>query len=311
MASLAQLSYIVALDTYRHFVTASAKSFVTQPTLSMQIKKLEEELDVVIFDRSKQPVIPTEIGKKIIAQARLVLAEYNRIEAIIQEEKSIVSGVLTVAIIPTLAPYLLPLFIGNFSKKFPKLQIKVIELLTEEIIDHLEKDLVDVGILVTPLEEAGIVEQPLFYEKMLIYAHPEHPFVQKEKITTVEIASPDIWLLTEGHCFRSQVVNLCAYQTDAQEISGLVYESGSIETLRKLVDQEGGFTLIPELALNDITKVNQIKEFSQSTPLREVSLVYSRHYAKEQLIRLLAQEIQSSVPKEMLDRSRGSVVSWR
>ncbi len=313
MASLAQLTYIVALDTYRHFVTASEKCFVTQPTLSMQIKKLEEELEVVIFDRTKQPVVPTDIGQKIIAQARKTLAAYNQIEAIIQEEKSIVKGTLSVGIIPTLAPYLIPLFVGRFTRKYPNLQVKLVELMTEDIIEHLHKDLLDAGILVTPLDEPGILEVPLFFEKMLIYAHESHPFLQKSNITAQELTTPDIWLLTEGHCFRSQVVNLCAYQTDSKEDTGLIYESGSIETLRKLVDYEGGFTLIPELAVKDIPqdRRHQVKAFSESTPLREVSLTYARHYSKQHLIKLLAQEIQQAVPQEMLNPTRGNVVRWR
>ncbi len=309
MASLAQYSYIVALDTYRHFVTASEKCFVTQPTLSMQIKKLEEELEVVIFNRSKQPVIPTLIGEKIIAQARKILSEHDRIESIIQQEKSIIAGKLTIGIIPTLAPYLLPLFIGDFSRKYPALEIKVLELLTEEIIEQLEKNLIDVGILVTPLAEAGIVEESLFFEKMLVYTHPDHSFGNRNDIDMADIASPDIWLLSEGHCFRSQVLNLCTFQPKKE--TSLSFESGSIETLCKLIDREGGFTLIPELAAEEMSQQDQVKSFTNEAPLREVSLVFSRRYTKEHIIKLLQKAIQEAVPLEMLDIQRGHIVHWR
>ena len=310
MASLAQFSYIVALDTHRHFVTAAEKCFVTQPTLSMQIKKLEEELEVVIFDRTKQPVVPTLIGEKIIAQARTILSEHIRIESIIQQEKSIIAGSLVIGIIPTLAPYLLPLFIGDFSRKYPALEIKVVELLTEEIIEQLEKNLIDVGVLVTPLEEVGIVEEPLFFEKMLVYTHPNHSFGKRKDIDLIDIASRDIWLLSEGHCFRSQVLNLCTFQPRKE--MRLLFESGSIETLCKLVDREGGFTLIPELAALEMpTKQEQIKAFGQEAPLREVGLIFSRRYTKAHILKRLKMSIQEAVPAEMLNRQRGHIVHWR
>jgi len=211
MISLIQLEYIIAVDTYRHFVTASEKCFVTQPTLSMQIKKLEEELGVIIFDRSKQPIIPTEIGKKIIEQARIVVAESNNITEIINTHNNSISGELTIGIIPSLAPYLLPLFIGDFNRKYPDVKVKILELLTEEIIIELKKDTIDVGILVTPLSEKGIIEQPLFYEEMLLYINKNHAFSKKENINPIELASSDLCLLNKGHCFRSQVINLCHF----------------------------------------------------------------------------------------------------
>lgn len=310
--TLTQLEYIIAVDTYRHFVTASEKCFVTQPTLSMQIKKLEDELGVIIFDRTKQPIVPTEIGAKIIEQARVTLSAGKKIAELIKENSETVSGELTIGIIPSLAPYLLPRFIGSFTEKYPLVKVKIVELMTEEIVSQLKKDLIDVGILVTPLSEAGVIEKPLFYEKMVLYIHANHPLAKKKVLKTTDIATPDLWLLSKGHCFRSQVLNLCSYQRSAQSELPFEYESGSLETLKKFVEKEGGFTLLPELAIDDSGKHadTRIKQFDV-TPLREVSFAYTRNYSKKRLLELLETEIKKSVPKAMLVRERGSVVDWR
>lgn len=312
MISLIQLEYIVAVDTYRHFVTAAEKCFVTQPTLSMQIKKMEEELEVMIFDRSKQPIVPTEIGKKIIAQARVIIAESKKIKELVSDTKTVVSGELTIGIIPSLAPYLLPLFIGNFTKKYPDVHLKVIELLTEDIVSEMRKDLIDVGILVTPLNEKGIFEEPIFYEKMLLYVNNDNPLADKVGINAIDIATPDLWLLSKGHCFRSQVINLCSYQADSKEDLPFEYESGSLETLKRFVEKEGGYTLLPELSVGDDVKnsSSSIKEFN-TTPIREVSLVYSRNYTKRRLLDLIAEEIKYALPIGMLNKDRGQIVEWK
>jgi len=311
MITLIQLEYIVAVDTYRHYVTASEKCFVTQPTLSMQIKKLEDDLEVVIFDRTKQPIVPTAVGEKIIAQARVTIAESKKIDDIIATDKNLVSGELTIGVIPSLAPYLLPLFIGKFAKKYPDVKLKVVELLSEEIIKQLKKDLVDVGILVTPLHEKGIIEQPLFYEEMMLFSNKSHAFAKKENIKTNELATPDLWLLSHGHCFRSQVINLCSYKSDMKQLDHFEYESGSLETIKKLVEVEGGYTLMPELAAKNITPNTVVKSFKSAKPLREVSLVYTRNYSKKRLLDLLSDEITLAIPKNLLDTDRGQVVEWR
>lgn len=310
--TLTQLEYIIAVDTYRHFVTASEKCFVTQPTLSMQIKKIEEDLGVIIFDRTKQPIVPTEIGEKIIAQARISVAESKKIIEIIKENSDAVSGELTIGIIPSLAPYLLPLFIGTFTHMYPLVKVKIVELMTEEIIHQLKKDTLDVGILVTPLNESGVIERPLFYEKMVLYIHKDHPLAKKKILKTTDIATPDLWLLSKGHCFRSQVINLCSYQMSTQSELHFEYESGSLETLKKFVEKEGGFTLLPELAVVGLNKetTTKIKQF-ETVPLREVSFAYTRNYSKKRLLALLEEEIKKSIPKALLTKDRGNVVDWR
>lgn len=313
MITITQLEYIVAVDTYRHFGKAAEQCFVTQPTLSMQIKKLEEDLEVIIFDRSKQPLIPTDVGQRIIEQARVVLTQTEELKNIIKDHKNQVSGVLRIGIIPTLAPYLLPLSIGRYKRAYPNIIIRVEELTTRNIIDLLHKDMLDVGILVTPLKEDKIIEKPVFYEEMMIYAHPAHPLHDKKEITPADIATPDIWLLSDGHCFRSQVVNLCSFMSGAGGELPFQFEAGSLETIIRIVNKEGGLTLIPELAKLEMPEEHRknLLSFTTVKPLREVSLVYSRHFAKHRLINLLWNEVRAAVPPEMTGSGRGSIVEWR
>jgi LysR family hydrogen peroxide-inducible transcriptional activator len=313
MITLTQLEYIVAVDTYRHFGRAAEHCFITQPTLSMQIKKLEEDLEIIIFDRSQQPLIPTDVGKRIIDQSRIVLQEAERVNNIVKDHKNLISGELKIGIIPTLAPYLLPLFIGNYKRKYPNILIKVEELTTEIIIDQLHRDLLDVGVLVTPLKEAKINERPIFYEEMMLYSHSQHPLHNKKNIEVQDIAIPDIWLLSDGHCFRHQVINLCSFKGASNEKLPFHFEAGSLETLMNIIDKEGGITLIPELAAFEMPESRSIhvRKFSDVTPLREVSLVYSRHYAKNKLVDLLWKEIFSSMPKPLLNKERGTIVEWK
>jgi len=313
MITLTQLEYITAVDTYRHFGKAAEACFITQPTLSMQIKKLEEDLEIIIFDRSKQPLIPTDVGARVIEQSRVALKQADEINNIVKDHKNQVSSMLRIGIIPTLAPYLLPIFVGNYKKKYPNIFIKVVEATTENIIKLLNKDLIDVGILVTPLNEEKIIEKPVFYEEMLIYANSGHKLHNQQEITVQDIATPEIWLLSDGHCFRDQVVNLCSYLGTTDSDLPFHFEAGSLETLMNIVDKEGGITLIPELAKATMSqkRAYNVENFTNIKPLREVSLVYSRHFAKHKLINLLWKEIKESVPKELQDENRGTIVEWR
>ena len=313
MISLIQLEYIVAVDTYRHFATAAEKCFVTQPTLSMQLKKLEDEIGIVLFDRNKHPVIPTAAGVRIIEQARLVLQEAKKIKWLADEARSQIAGELRIGIIPTVAPYLLPLFAGEYKRLYPGVHLKVEELITEQVEDRLQKDQLDVGIVVTPLHNKSIMEQPLYYEEMMIYANRNHPLVKQPVIQINDIASPEMWLLSDGHCFRHQVVNLCDLHDMKSEELPFEFESGSLDTLMKIIDREGGYTLIPELSGLELPeeRKHQIRHFNTTHPLREVSLVYTRQFAKIKLVSLLAEHIRQAVPEPMLDKERGTVVEWR
>jgi len=313
MITLIQLEYLVAVDTYRHFVTAAEKCFVTQPTLSMQLKKLEDELGVILFDRSKQPVVPTMTGEKIIEQARIVLEEAAKVKLRAEESKNELTGELRIGIIPTIAPYLLPRFTGNFKRSHPNIHIKIEETVTERIVELLKKDLLDIGILVTPLHDNKINEKPLYYEEMMVYASTSHKLSQQAGIGIKDMESPGIWLLSDGHCFRHQVVNLCNIQEiNAGELP-FDYEGGTLETLIKIIDKEGGFTLIPELASLEMegSKKTQVRSFNNITPLREVSLVFTRKFAKALLTEAIASSIRQSVPAGMLQKERGTIVEWK
>lgn len=306
-----QLDYITAVDTYRHFAAAAEKCFITQPTLSMQIQKLEEELGIKIFDRSKQPVVPTEAGADIIFQARKILAERNNILEIIQAKKGLMMGELRVGIIPTLAPYLLPLFIQDFTKKYPEIRMVVSEMTTEVIVKSLREGRVDVGILVTPLQESGIKEQVLFYEELMAYVSKMNTAFKKAYMLPQDIDPNKLWLLEEGHCFRSQIINLCELKKAAIGNTQFDYEAGSIETLRRMVDISDGITIIPQLATQGLTddQMKCIRYFQQPQPMREVSIVTHRDFVKKRLIDALAKVIIKNLPENVKANKPNNVVA--
>lgn len=305
-----QLEYIVAVDTWRHFATAAEHCFVTQPTLSMQIQKLEEELDIKIFDRSKQPVVPTETGAEIIEQARVILAEKNILLERLQDKKGVLTGELRIGIIPTLAPYLLPLFIQPFARKFPSVKLVVHEMMTELIISRLREGKIDAGILVTPLQEAGIREFVLFYEELMAYVSRKNSVYEKTYVLPQDIDPNKLWLLEEGHCFRSQIVNLCELRKMSKEGSSFDYEAGSIETLRRMVEMNDGITIIPELATLDMParQTQLIRHFRKPAPMREVSLVVHRNFVKKALIDALKEEILATIPDKIRKNKTANVV---
>ncbi|HMU09463.1 MAG TPA: hydrogen peroxide-inducible genes activator [Ferruginibacter sp.] len=306
-----QLQYIVAIDNCRHFAKAASQCFITQPTLSMQVQKLEEELGLKLFDRTKQPVVPTEAGAAIIEQARKILGEKNMIEEIVQQRKGIITGLLKVGIIPTLAPYLLPLFIQKFIRQYPLVKLSITELTTELIIAKLREGKIDVGVLVTPLDEQGIKEQPLFYEEMMAYVSKKDKAFKKTYMLAQDIDPNHLWLLEEGHCFRSQIINLCELRKASAEGGHFDYEAGSIETLRRLVEQNDGITILPELATLDLTakQMQLIRHFKQPAPVREVSMVTHRDFVKKRLVELLKRSILDSLPEKIKKNKPRNVVA--
>ena len=305
-----QLEYIVAVDTYRHFASAAEHCFVTQPTLSMQIQKMELELGVKIFDRSKQPVVPTEIGQQLVEQAKRILSEKNMIDELVQIKKGILTGELKIGIIPTLAPYLLPLFIQQFTSKHPQVRLVVSELTTEKIISRLRESRIDVGILVTPLNEAGIKEYVLFYEELLVYVSKNNPVYNKAFVLPQDIDPNKLWLLEEGHCFRSQILNLCELRKVGRGSNNFEYEAGSFETLRRMVELNDGITVLPQLATFDLNSNQQqlVRQFKSPAPMREVSMVVHRDFVKKRLIDVLKNEIMDSVPDKIrLNKSKNVI----
>lgn len=302
--NLQQLEYIVAVDKYRHFLKAAESCFITQATLSMMIKKLEEELGALIFDRSKQPVVPTETGKLIIEQSKNILKEINSLKNISVMAKGEVKGEIRIGIIPTLAPYLLPLFLYQLLKKYPLLKIKIIELNTEQIIEYLANDLLDVGILATPLNKEGIKEHKLFYERLMVYVSEKEKELKKKYIIPQDINTSRLLLLEEGHCLRSQMMKLCELRKQNTDLGNLEYEAGSIESLLKIVEINIGITIIPELATLNFNKQRrkQLREFKAPVPVREISLVTYRHFVKEELLNVLTYEIKSAVSEILFSK---------
>lgn len=305
-----QLEYIVALDTYRQFTLASQHCFITQPTLSMQIQKLEEELGITIFDRTKQPIAPTETGKEIITQAKVILAQKQVMHELVQNKKGILTGELKLGIIPTLAPYLLPLFIQRFATKYKQVKLVVSEMTTDNIIKALTEGSVDAGILVTPLQKSGIKEHPLFYEELVAYVSKKNALYEKQYVLAQDIDPNKLWLLEEGHCFRSQIENLCELRKMSIAGSHFDYETGSIETLRRMVDLNDGITIIPELATVDMPakQLQLIRHFKKPVPMREVSLIVQRDFVKKRLIDALKAEIMQSIPDKVKKNQSVNVV---
>jgi LysR family hydrogen peroxide-inducible transcriptional activator len=304
---------MVEVANCRSFYLAAQKSFVTQPTLSMQIQKLEKELGVLIFDRSRQPITATDIGQKIIEQARIVLQEYSRINEIINFESNEIKGVLRLGIIPTVAPYLLPLFLENFTNNYPHVNLIFDEIQTMEIIKKLKTDELDAAIIVTPLKLPDIIEEPLYYEPFIAYISEKHRLFGRKKIKSSDLLLKDLWLLKEGHCFRDNIIQICDRycRTSLPPETNISFEAGTIDTLMKLVEHNFGMTLVPYLLAHEIENTERKKylcEIEKPTPKREVSIIYKRAYVKKHLINLLKKEILISIPEELKRKKPGFVV---
>lgn len=298
--TLTQLSYVVAVAQHRHFGAASTACFVTQPTLSMQIQKLEDELGIEIFDRSAQPVKPTPLGEGIISQARLVLAEAEKIKALSAEEVDTVATKIHLGVIPTLSPTLIPKLVAHFTKHHPTTELSIEEVQTRELMARLKDGSLDVGLLVTPLDDPKITECPLFYEPFCLYVSETHALARKTLVSADDLSIADLWLLSEGHCFRDQALKICGDRRKRKSAGGHTsFESGSLETLKKMVDLSGGYTLLPALAARDLSeplKRKQLREFAAPVPTREVSLVYSHVYRRKATLIALAEGLQKGLP---------------
>ncbi|MDT0687605.1 LysR family transcriptional regulator [Autumnicola psychrophila] len=290
--TITQLHYVLAVAEHKNFTKAAQKVFVTQPTLSMQIQKLEEELDIQIFDRSKKPIQLTETGQKIVHQARNIVNESDRIKDIVDQQKGYVGGIFKLGIIPTVMPTLLPLFITNFIKKYPKVKLKIEELNTDAIIEKLKEGHLDAAIAATPLEQEGIKENPLYYEPFVGYIPPSHRLNKKEKIAVNDLDLDDILLLQDGHCFKDGIINLCKITRGTND-DHFQLESGSFETLISLANEGLGMTLLPYLHTLELkeSEKQHLKMFEDPVPAREVSLIYNRSELKMQIIEAMRSTI--------------------
>ena len=293
--TITQLKYCIAVAEYRNFTTAAQHVYVTQPTLSMQIQKLEQELDLKIFDRTQKPIGLTAVGEKIIQQAHLIVAESDRIQDVIQQEKGVIGGNFKLGIIPTVMSTLLPLFLQTVLKAYPKLILEIEEMPTQQIIENLEKGTLDAGIAATPLDYEHIFEKPLYYEPFMVYA-PTHSKLNKEKSIIPEMLKGEqVLLLQDGHCFRNSALNICKIKHEVP----LPFEikSGSFETLVQLAEEGLGITLLPYLharKLSDRQQVN-LKSFKTPEPAREVSMIYHQRKLKLHIVEALHDKIRAII----------------
>jgi LysR family hydrogen peroxide-inducible transcriptional activator len=294
--TITQLHYLIAVAEHQNFTVAAEKSFVTQPTLSMQIAKLEEELNVKLFDRGTKPIKLTAVGEKIVEQAKSVVIEAERIKDIVSVEKGFIGGPYNLGIIPTVMPTLLPMFLATFIKKYPKVKLIIKEMTTEEIAVHLREGKLDGAIAATPLGFDDIVERPLYYEPFVAYIPEYHRLNAQTNLKSEDLRLDEVLLLEDGHCFRDGVINLCGApkQLDPSEFR---IESGSFETLIKLSDENMGMTLLPYLHTLQLKEVQEkrLKHFEKPEPAREISLIYHKSELKLQITTALKEVISSVI----------------
>ncbi len=293
--TITQLKYCIAVAEHRNFTTAAEHVYVTQPTLSMQIQKLEQELDLKIFDRTQKPIGLTSVGEKIIKQAHLIVGESDRIHDIIQQEKGIIGGSFKLGIIPTVMSTLLPLFLQTVLKVFPKLELEIEEMPTQQIIEHLEKGTLDAGIAATPLDYENVDEKPLYFEPFKVYVPLDSKLNKEKNILANMLENEKVLLLQDGHCFRNSALNICKINHEVP----LPFEikSGSFETLVQLVDEGLGITLLPYLHTRKLSEKQQLnlKSFEAPEPAREVSMIYHKRKLKLHIIEALHDKIRAII----------------
>ena len=297
--TLQQFEYIIALEKFRHFTRAAEHCNVTQPTLSAMIQKLEEELDVKIFDRSQQPIAPTAAGLLVIKQAKEALVQAEQIKNIVQEQKQDVAGKFTLGILPTIAPYLLPRFISTLTKKYPKLELRIAELKTHEIKRALLNGDIDAGVLadIEDLDDYNVSH--LFYEQYLAYVSKSCPLYEKQVVKSSDLQNHQLWLLDEGHCFRDQMVKYC--QLKSAQDSQMTYSLGSIETFMRMVESGCGVTFIPWMAVQQLSETQKelVRPFAIPIPSRRLVMATNKNFIRHTILTAIIEEIQASVPKAM------------
>ena len=292
--TITQLKYTLAVAEHGNFTTASEKCFVTQPTLSMQVQKLEEELGVTIFNRSTKPLQVTEVGEKVLNQARKIIEESTRMNDVISEEKGIIGGTLKVGIIPTVTSTLLPLFLNIFTKKHKNVDLKIEEFNTETIVQKLEDNSIDCAIAATPLSNDKVIERPLYYEPFVAYVPKHHSLSSNKYLEIDDLTNGDLLILQDGHCFRNQVLNLCSLEDLNKQYE---LKSGSFETLINLSNNGPWMTIIPYLHSNNLSPKNieNIIPFQDPAPAREISMIYSKSQLKLPVINALMSNISSVI----------------
>jgi len=293
--TIAQLKYLLAVAKHLNFTKASQECHVTQPTLSMQVQKLEDELGVIIFDRNKKPIKITEIGKKIIDQAKTIVNESARINDLVQQEKGYIGGDYKLGIIPTVVPTLLPMFLRNFVHKYPQVNLEILEIPTQEMIEQITEGKIDAGIAATPLEEPHIVEKPLYYEPFVGFIPESHRLFQKKELEEQDLDVKDILLLDEGHCFRDNILNICRMKTNEPQQFDL--NISNFDALIKLSKEGLGMTLLPYLQTEDLCERDKrfLRNFKKPEPAREISLIHAKDIFKKNITDALFKTIKGIV----------------
>ena len=312
MITHTQLEYLVAVDRHGSFSEAAARCFVTQPTLSMQIQKIEAELGVSLFDRGRKPVRATTLGLAVIDRAYRTLRELKGLSELVREQREMASGELRVGIIPTLGPYLLPRFVPDLLTSHQQVRLTIQELLTADIVEGLRKDLLDVGIAATPLEEKGLRETPLFREPFYALVAAGHRLAEKKKLSVVEFAADEMMLLDSGHCLREQVSRICIgslNKGDHQSVR-LRFVGGSLEGLIRIVESGYGVTLLPELAAMTLAEGSRglLHSLEAPVPAREVSIITHGEGVKTRLLEILKQSILNGLPDGLKDTDSGQTI---
>lgn len=310
MPTITQLEYVVAVDQCRHFGRAAAMAHVSQPTLSAQLQKLEDELGAPLFDRRKQPILPTEEGKALIEQARIVLNEVRRLEAMADRESDDLAGEFHLGVIPTVAPFLLPLFLNRFSQSYPRVELYVEELPTDRLIEKLDRDTIHAGILATPLGLTRIEEAPIYYEPLQVYVGENHHLASERRVSRRMLKPEGLWLLSEEHCLREQVIVACGSGDQRGCFPSVHLKGGSLETVVELVSGGQGYTVLPSMAADAIAKrgfEGVVIDFNAPMPAREVSLVHRRGQLKRGIERALRNTIDACLPPNLI-RKKGKDV---
>lgn len=302
MTTVVQLEYVLAVDKYKHFGKAASSCHVAQPTLSLQIQKLEDELGIILFDRIQKPIVTTPEGEQFISQAKIVLREHQKLIQISKTQRGEVSGEFKLGIIPTVSTYILPLIVSQFSKKYPHVRLFIEELKTDTIISEMREDRIDGAILATPTHSQGLKEHPLYYEPFYLYLSKNHPLLGKKILTASDIDSHQLWMLQDGNCFKDQVANYCSILSSSPLNNSIHFQSGSLETLKHIVQKNSGYTMVPAMMteyFSQSEKKNFIRKFKEPLPTREISFVYRRDHWKLDIIDCLKQAVLQVIPEEM------------
>ena len=297
--TLQQMEYIVAVDRYRHFIKAAEACGVTQSTLSTLIQKLEQELDIQIFDRKAHPIAPTPMGEKVIAQAKVLLYNASQLQEMVHSERATEEGILNVGIISTVAPYILPKMVKKMPESFRKIKLHVLEARINTLVQKLEMAELDMVLISNAPQSENLLEIPIYKEPFVAYLSPDEEIYSQEEITLKKLPMDHIWVLREDMCFGKQVLNVCGMRPG----NAAIYEAGSIDTLVRIVDENGGFTIIPEFHLNLLREEQKrnVRKFVTPEPMREVSLLIRKDYVKERMLNIVAQMVQEIVPEEYID----------